>query len=110
MITLNPFNQYIHGGNNPIYVAYQFGRYVCVADGREYKIIDLQDKKMVPVAVYNDRSQERINNPVTPVRPLITVVADREFLVVLPTNDNHILYLWKSQWLKPNTMSNAVTS
>ncbi|CAG8557965.1 2611_t:CDS:10 [Paraglomus brasilianum] len=71
---------YIHGGNNPIYVAYQFGRYVCVADGREYKIIDLQDKKMVPVAVYNDRSQERINNPVTPVRPLITVVADREFL------------------------------
>ena len=107
---MNPSDQYIQGGSPAIYVAYQFGRFVCVADSREYRIIDLKDKKMVPVAVYNDRSQERMNNPVTSVRPLITTVADREFLVVLPTDDNHILCLWKSQWLKPNTISNAVTS
>ncbi|CAG8482660.1 5490_t:CDS:10 [Paraglomus occultum] len=73
---------YLPGGGPEIYVAYRFGRYVCVADFQDYKMIDLKDKKMVTIATYNDRSQKRMSNHVTSIRPLIAVATDREFLTL----------------------------
>ncbi|CAG8737798.1 4501_t:CDS:2, partial [Cetraspora pellucida] len=65
-------------------MACQYGPYVCAADHHQYKLINLQEKRMISLMPYADAGTENF-------RPIITIISEKEFLLALPTNSGHIL-------------------
>ena len=65
--------------------ACQYGSHVCVADTRNYKLINLSAKRMVQLFSY----ESSVNGDT--FKPIITVVGEGEFLLTLPANTDHIL-------------------
>jgi hypothetical protein len=67
--------------------ACQYGPYVCVADTRQYKMINLSAKRMENLFPY-----EPVDNDTLKLfKPIITVIGEGEFLLTLPANTGHIL-------------------
>ncbi|CAI2171242.1 19810_t:CDS:2 [Funneliformis geosporum] len=65
--------------------ACQYGPYVFVADLHQYKIINLLTKRMEIVQPYLSSNGDSFN-------PIVTVIRDGEFLLVLPANDHILIY------------------
>lgn len=65
--------------------ACQYGPYVCVADTRRYKMINLLAKRMEDLIPY----ESSVNGDM--FRPIITVIGEGEFLLTAPANADHIL-------------------
>lgn len=57
--------------------ACQYGPYVCAADNHQYKLINLHEKRMIPLMPYTNGGSE-------PFNPIITIISEKEFLLALP--------------------------
>ncbi|CAG8825158.1 27250_t:CDS:2, partial [Racocetra persica] len=53
-------------------------------DHHQYKVINLQEKRMIPLMDYADAGIEQF-------RPIITIISDKEFLLVSPLNSGHFM-------------------
>ncbi|RIA94527.1 vacuolar sorting protein 39 domain 2-domain-containing protein [Glomus cerebriforme] len=64
--------------------ACQYGPYVCVADARQYKMINLSAKRMENLFPY----ESPVNGDM--FKPIITVIGEGEFLLTLPANTGQV--------------------
>ena len=67
-------------------LARRTGRYLCIADKENYNVIDLENASLFPIIPL---SQALEPSPIV-VKPLITVVNEREFLILSWTGSSTI--------------------
>ncbi|CAG8470925.1 27943_t:CDS:10 [Dentiscutata erythropus] len=65
--------------------ACQYGPYVFAADHNQYKMINLHEKRMIPIQQYTNGSSGSSSELIKHFKPIITIISENEFLLALPS-------------------------